>query len=892
MPPLGRFARELRARFWRPSVDEEVRRELDYHLEMLEQDLIGQGMTPEHARLAAREKFGDVRRIGDVCRDIGERREREMQRSEWFEDVRQDARYALRQLRASPRFASVAILTLAVGLGAVTTIFGIANAILLRPLPFSDPDRLVTMSETTPVGREFSVSEPNYLDWRLRLRRFSAIAAFSGRTPTLRGEGDAERLVGVGATHSLFATLGVAPALGRVFTAEEDTPGGDSRVALLSHELWQRRFGGDTAVLGKSLDLDGVHHRVIGVMPESFDFPRRAELWVPLAPSERYHRGDRRLGAIGRLAPGATRQQAAAELTEVARQLAQEHPADNGGWGARVMPLSQAYVTPQLRSRIVALLTTVALLLVMACVNVASLLLARAGTREREIAVRAALGAGRGRIVRQLVVEGLVLSFLGAVAGVAAAAIATPMLRGLGAEAIPRLSEMTLDWRVLGFALTACVATGVVFGLAPALHLGFTRHGKTSRAIGVLRSGGRSIDAGRLRNSLIVTSVALAMLLLVCAGLVGGSFMKLMRVELGFSHENVLAASVSLPLARGPGDSTTGRYAPEQVAAFYAELTRRLAAAANVRAAGAVSAAPFSGGNTSMGFEPAERLSTRPEDYRNASWRVVTPGYFASLGITLLRGRSFTEADGVASPDVMVINETMARLGWPSGDPLGRNVKLSSGRTMTVVGVVRDTRHVFVDSLPGPTMYFPHGQFPWAAMWLTVRAPGEPSAMADFVRREVSALDPNVAVARVQPLSRLVYDSTAEPRLIVLVVTIFASAALGLATIGLYGTVSYSVSRRAREISVRLALGAPPAGVVRDVLGQGVRLTALGVVLGSVAAYASAGALRAILFETSPTDARTFAAIAGLLLVVAATASGLPARRAARTDPLIALRND
>ena len=815
-----------------------------------------------------------------------------MRRSEWLEDVRQDVRYAVRQLRASPRFAAVAVLTLAVGLGAVTTIFGIANAILLRPLPFADPDRLVVMSETTPVGRRFSVSEPNYLDWKLRVRRVSAVAAFSGRSPTLRGDGDAERLAGAGTTHSLFATLGVVPALGRVFTAEEDTPGGDARVAILSHALWQRRFGGDTTVLGKSLDLDGVHHRIIGVMPAGFDFPQRTELWVPLAPSERYHRGDRRLGVIGRLGPGATREQAAAELAAVARELAKEHPADNAGWGARVAPLTEAYVTPQLRARIVALLTTVGLLLVMACVNVASLLLARAGTREREIAVRAALGAGRGRIVRQLVVEGLVLSVLGAVAGVAVAAIATPVLRGLGAEAIPRLDEMTLDWRVLGFALTACVMTGVVFGLAPALHLGVTRYGNAARALGGLRTGGRSIDAGRLRSSLIVTSVALAMLLLVCAGLVGGSFVKLTRVELGFSHENVLAASVVLPVGREDNDTTAGRYGPLQLAAFYAEATRRLASAPNVRAAGAVSAAPFTGSNTSMGFEPADRPSSRPEDYRNANWRVVTPGYFASLGIALLRGRPFTDADGVSSPDVMVINETMARLGWPTGDPLGRLVKLASGRTMTVVGVVRDTRTVFVDSLPAPTMYFPHGQFPWAAMWLTVRAPGDPQAIADMVRREIAGLDPSVAVARIQPLSRLVYESTAEPRLIVLVVTIFASAALVLATIGLYGTVSYTVSRRAREIGVRLALGAPPAGVVRDVLGQGVRLTALGVLLGSVAAYASAGALRAILFETSPTDAGTFAAIAGLLLVVAAAASGLPARRAARTDPLIALRND
>jgi len=892
VPRLGRFARELRARLWKPSVEEEVRRELDYHLEMLEQDLIAHGLDPATARAEARTKFGDADRFGEACRDIGERRDREMRRSEWFAEFRYDVRYSLRQLRASPRFTVVAVLTLALGLGAVTTIFGIANTVLLRALPFADPDRLVTASETTPVGRPFSVSEPNYLDWRRRVRRLSVIGAFSGRSPTIRGDAGPERLVGVAATHSLFSVLGVSPALGRTFAAEEDVPGGDTRVAVISDALWQRRFGGDPGVTTQSVELDGVLHRIIGVMPPGFDFPNRVDVWVPLAPSARYHRGDRRLDVVARLAPGATREQADAELAGVARQLSTEYPADNRGWGSRVQLLREAYVTPQLRARLVTLLATVGVLLVMACVNVASLLIARAGTREREMAVRAALGAGRGRIVRQLLAEGLVLSFIGAVVGVAIAAVAIPIVRDIGSTAIPRLDEMALDWGVLVFALGACLTTGLVFGLAPALHLRPPHGTNGTSGLGVLRSGARTIDASRVRHILVVTSVGLAMLLLVCAGLVGGSFVKLMRVDLGFSHDHVLAASIALPPRRSPTDSTPGRYAPERIAAFYAEIAQRLMDVPGVRAAGAINIAPFSGGNTSMGFEPVGQTAARADEYRSASWRVVTPAYFTALGTALARGRVFEDRDRSPTPDVMVINETMARVGWPKSDPLGQQVKLSSGRTMTVVGIVRDTRHVFVDSLPLPTMYFSHGQFPWANMWLTVRATGDPAAIADAVRREVAALDASVAVARVQPLTQLVRDATAEPRLIVLVFAIFASAALVLATIGLYGVVSYTVSRRSREIGVRLALGAPPRGIVSAVLGEGVRLAAIGVALGGAAAYGATGALRAILFETEPTDVATFAAIAGILMVVAAVASLAPARRASQVDPMVALRSE
>jgi predicted permease len=892
VPRLGRFARELRGRLWQPSVDEEVRRELDFHIEMLERDLVARGLDPAAAREEARARFGDPARVGAACRGIAEGREREMRRSEWLAELRHDVRYALRQLRASPRFTIVAVLTLAVGLGAVTTIFGIADAVLLRPLPFAEPDRLVQGWSLTPVGQDFAVSEPDYLDWRARARALADIGAFSARAPSLRTDAGPERLAGVAATHSLFTVLGVPPTLGRAFVTEEDAPGGDFRVAVIGHALWLRRFGGDPRAVGRSIELDGVRHRVLGVMPPGFDFPGRAEVWVPLVPTYRYHRDDRRLQTVARLAPGVTRERAETELAGIARQLAAEHPAEDAGWGARLTPLSETYVPPKLHARVVALLATVGLLLAMACANVASLMLARAGAREREIAVRAALGAGRARIVRQLLTESLVLSLLGAAVGVVAAAVAIPVVRAVGSAAVPRLEGMALDWRVLAFALGACLTTGVVFGLAPALRLAPAGGARGSGALALLRDGGRTVEGGRLRSVLVVTSVALAMLLLVCAGLVGGSFVRLMRVDLGFATDRVLAASVALPVKLYPADPTPGRYDPERLRAFHEELAARLTSAPGVRAAGAVNIAPLSGENTAMGFEPLEQGVARDGEYRLASWRVVTPGYFAALGIPLVRGRAFDGRDRAPSPDVMLINETMARLGWPGEDPVGRRVRLKSGRLTTVVGVVGDTRHLFVDSLPFPTMYFPHGQFPWPSMWITVRTAGDPAALAGVIRREVAALDPGVAVHRVQPLDVLVRDATAEPRLTVLVFAIFATAALVLATIGLYGTVSYTVSRRSREIGVRLALGAPPRRIVRAVLAQGVRLAAVGIALGGLAAYGAAGALRSILFATEPTDAATFLGIGALLAAVAAAASASPAMRAARVDPMTALRSE
>jgi predicted permease len=491
--------------------------ELAFHLEMRVRELIEQGMTPDDARAAALERFGDVAQITEACRDLGRRRNTDMRRAEWLTELRHDLRYAVRGLRTSPGFTAVALLTLAMGIGASTTIFSVANAVLLRPFPYHQPERIVRLYETNPTSETFSISEPNYLDWRQRVRGMSQLAAFSGRNVSLIGDGDPEQLVELMATPSLFPLLGVRPLLGRVFRDEDAKPGAPASVVVLSYPLWQTRFGGDPNVVGRTVNLSGTSYEVIGVMAPELVFPGNPQVYEPLAPSPSAQRADHRIGVIGRLAPNVTRAQALDEMRSVARDLARQYPATNGEWGANVTSLEEWIIGRQLRTRVQVLLGAVGLLLLMGCVNVANLLLARATARQREMSVRAALGAGRGRIVRQLLTESFVLSAVGAALGVVLTAVAIPVLRDVGGTAIPRLDELGIDWRVVIFGVVASLVTGLLFGIAPAL--------QASRADlnDVLRSGGRVAAAGRLRSVLIVTSVAMALILLVGAGLVEGA---------------------------------------------------------------------------------------------------------------------------------------------------------------------------------------------------------------------------------------------------------------------------------------------------------------------------------------------------------------------------------
>jgi putative ABC transport system permease protein len=877
MPSLGRFARSLRHLVWKPPVEQEVDSEVAFHLEMRTRDYVARGMDPTAARAEALRRFGDVGQINETCRDIGRRRDREMRRTEWIAELRQDLVYALRYLRTNLGFGLAAVLTLALGIGASTTIFGVANAVILRPLPFRAPAQLVRIWETNPTTDDFAVSDPNYLDWRARNRSFAELGAYRWNSLNLVGTGQPEQLTAIGVSHTLLPLLGVSPRAGRAFTADEDRPGGP-RVVILSDGLWQRRFGGDRGVVGRTISLDGRPYTVIGILPPGIGFATDADLWHPLAPDPTSNRSNHTLGVVARLRPGVTIESATADMQAVARQLGQQYPASNAEWGVRIASFQDWFVEPELRNRVVALLFAVGLLLLMACVNVANLLVARASTRQREMGLRAALGAGRWRITRQLLTESLTLAAIGAAAGLALAAVAMPVLRKAGGDAVPRLDEMSLDWRVLAFAVGASIVTGLLFGLAPTFH--------TLRAglHDTLRSGTRVAGTGRLRSALVVASIALAMLLLVGAGLVGTSFLRLMRVDLGFDPEHVLVASISLPAERYPND---------RIAPFHLEAMRRIAAIPGVRAAGMVNIAPFSGGNTAIPFSVVGRPPARPGEFPQAGWRSVTPGYFAALGIRLKRGRLLDESDVGDGPPVIVISDTMAGRFWPGEDPVGRQIQIQGARNpFTVVGVVNDIRAQTLEDEPAPIMYLSYRQVSLRSMWLTVRAVGAPTSVAGAVQREIWAIDKTLPVANMQPLTQLVSEVAAQPRLTMLIFGLFASAALALAVIGVYGVVAYSVAQRTREIGVRLALGAQPSRIVRGVLRHGLALAALGIAIGLAGAYALGRFITAILYGTEPTDVMTYSAVASLLAICAAAASLAPARRAARVDPVTALRYD
>ena len=865
-------------------MEREVDAELAFHLEMRIRELVEQGLPPDDARAAALARFGDVDRITETCRDLGRRRNVDMRRAEWLTELRHDLRYAVRGLRSSPGFTAVALLTLAMGIGASTTIFSVANAVLLRPFPYHEPDRIVRLYETNPTTETFSISEPDYIDWRQRVRSLSQLAAFAAENASLLGDGDPEELSAMAATPSLFPLLGARPLMGRFFREDEAKPDAAARVVVLSNAAWQTRFGADPRVVGRTVNLSGTSYEIIGVMPPELVFPGTPALWVPLAPSMTARgetaRGNRRLGVLGRLAPNVTRAQALDELRSVARDLARQYPETNREWSANVTSLEEWLIGDQLRTRVQVLLVAVGLLLLMGCVNVANLLLARATARQREMSVRAALGAGRGRIVRQLLTESLVLAAIGSALGVALTAVAVPVLRDVGATAIPRLDELSVDWRVVAFGIVASVATGILFGIAPAL--------QASRADlnDVLRSGGRVAAAGRLRSILIVTSVALALVLLVGAGLVGRSFERLMGVDYGFRTDGVFTASLTVGNERYRDRAKR--------AAFYAEAEGRLAAAPGIRAVGFTNVAPFSGGSTAIRFLVVGRQPANADEFLSAHWRSVTPGYFAAIGVALKKGRLIADSDGERAPRAVVITETMARQIWPGVDPVGQQIMVGGGGgpTWTVVGVVGDIRDQLLQNEPETMMYLSFQQVSWDTMWLLVRGTGDPLALAPVVRREIHAIDPLMPVANEQPLARLVSDIAAQPRFTAMIFGLFASAALVLAVVGVYGLVAYGVTQKRREIGVRLALGATPSRIVVGVVRYGVGLAGFGIAIGLWAAYALSRFMRAILYDVAATDVVTYLAVAALLMACAGAASILPARRAARLEPVRALRDE
>ena len=796
-----------------------------------------------------------------------------------------DLRYAFRQLRRSPTFTLAAIACLALGIGANTAIFTVINAVLIRPLPYPEPDRLVRLFEATKgdAADRNTVAPADFLDWRAQSRVFERSAAIYDYGVNLTGHGEPAEVTAELASADLFPLLGLVPTLGRTFTAEEDGPGG-AKAVVLSHGLWQRRFGGARDVVGQVVRVDDQPYTVVGVLAEGAGLagqPRAPDLWLPLAldPAQDYRAtAGRYLTAVARLRPGVTLGAAEADLRTVAARLEAAHPQFNGGWSANVVPLTD-YVTGSLRRPLLVLAGVVALVLLIACANVANLQLAQATVRRREIAVRAALGAGRRRMMRQFLLESLLLALTGGVAGALLALWLTDALAASASATIPRLGTVEVDLAALGFTLLLSVSAGLLFGMAPAMQAARVDLHEA------LKQGARGVSGGtRTRSILVAGQVALALVLLVGAGLLLKSFARLQRVDLGFDPDQVVTARVTLPETRY-ADSA-------RQAAFFQTLLARLDALPGVRVAGAINWLPLSGLRSATNFWFGARPIPTDAEQPTADISVVDPNYFRAMGITLRSGRGITPTDDANHPKAVVVSERFVRDYFPGQSSLGQQIFMPWGDTLvaTIVGVVGDVKHAGVDSLAQPTIYWSMAQFPWSGMHLVVRAWGDLRPVAAALPGAVHALDPELAVADLRPLESYLGDALARHRFSMTLLAGFAGLALVLTAVGLYGVIAYTVVQRTREFGIQLALGASQARVLREVLRRGLMLVGVGVLAGVIGAVAFSRVLGALLYEVSATDPAVFAGIVALLAVVGAVASYAPARRATRVDPAVALR--
>ncbi len=791
-----------------------------------------------------------------------------------------DMRYAVRQMLKAPGFTIVATLTLALGIGATSAIFSVVNGIVLRPLPYPEADRLVRVFEIVPQYGRFSVAPANFFDWRQQNEVFERIAAYAPGTETFTGGDNPERIPMASVSWNTFDLLGVSPELGRSFRAEEDQPQHDG-VIVLSHGSWQRRFGGDAGVLGRTITLGGQPTTIVGVMPPGFYFPNReAEFWRPIALNPvNATRGGHYLSVIARLAPGVSKEQASAGMRTIAERLARDYPQSSRDESAETIVLRDLIVGP-IRPMLITLLAAVGVLVLIACANVANLLLVRASAREKEIAIRTAMGAGRGRIVTQMLAESLVLALAGGTLGLLLAWLAITPIQTLGAGSVPRVADITLDRTVLGFALLVSLATGLIFGMAPAWQA--ARSGPAA----ALKEGGRSSSSTggrRVRTVLLVGEVALSLVLLVGATLLLRSFAKLTGVDPGFKSDHVLAFRVALPRIAYPQ--------PPNVVAFYDRLLERLGAMPGVEAAAAVHQLPMRGSYV-LSFSIEGRPPTLPGADLSANYRVISPDYFEAAGIPLLKGRVFAAQDAGKAPMVAIVDEAFARRHFTGEDPIGKGIDIGNGTDgyFRVVGVVGSVHHEGLDATPGPTMYVPYMQDAFSGMWVLVRTTGTPSQFAGTARAVVRDIDPDLPAFSMAPLNEVVTDSVADRRFAMLLLGVFAAVAVFLAAVGLYGVVAYSVSQRTQEIGLRMAIGAEPRDVLRMVVGSGMRMALAGVVIGLAVALALTGLVASMLFGITPFDPMSYLATATVLLGVSALACYVPARRAMAVDPLVALR--
>lgn len=797
-----------------------------------------------------------------------------------------DLRYALRQLIKAPGFTIVAIVTLALGIGACTAIFSVVNTVLLHPLDYPSPDRLVSIRETQlPKFPEFSVSPPNFIDWQKQTKSYEYLAAYGGASLNLTGEGEPQRLLGVKATAHYFDVYGVKPILGRMLLPEEDAVG-KNHVVVLSYGFWQRVFGGARDVVGRSVQLNGEPYQIVGVAPYGFGLGSKVDIWTPMAfkPDETANdnRGAHYINVAGRLKPGVTFEQAKAELEVIAAQLAVQYPDPQKGWGIFMMPM-QDYAVREVKPVLYTLLGAVGCVLLIACANLANLLLARATARHREISIRAALGAGRGRLVRQLLTESVVLAICGGAAGVILANLGLDALLALAPTNLPRNDEIHLNPGILVFALGLSIFTGLLFGIAPAW---LAARADMNEALkqgtrGSTEGGAR----GRLRSALVVIEVTLALVLLGGAGLLARSFMQLANVDPGFMPENATMLRLSLPQKK---------YAqPEQQNAFANSLLERLKDLPGVQAVGVTHSMPLVGDYV-LAFNIEGRPAIAPADLPSTNYYSVTPDYFRAMGIRLVRGRMFTPQDDAKAPRVAIINETMARQFFPNEDPIGKRINITNGPETwrQIVGVVGDIKQYGVDKATSAQAYEPFAQVPFSSVNVVIRTKGSPAAMLGALRPAVYAVDKDQPIGAIRPLEEIMAESISRQRFAMTLLTVFSAVALVIAAVGIYGVMAYNVVQRTGEFGIRMALGAQRRDVLRLVLTQGGKLIGLGLVIGLMATLAASRAMGSMLFNTSAYDPLTLGTITLVLAVVALIACFFPANRATKVNPIEALRTE
>jgi putative ABC transport system permease protein len=850
------------------DMDEEIR----FHLERRAEEHRSNGLSAGEAEQSARRRFGNV--------PLLEERSREAWGWSALDRLRQDVKFALRSLLRRPAFSLIVMITLACGIGVNTAVFSAVYALLLHPYPFPEADRIVSLDARNRTGDNSGAGYQDFLDWQQQNDVFEAIAI----TPwtgdyTLTGQGEPQLITGGGTTADFWRVLGIQPLIGRFFTVDEDRVG-QPPVAILTYAAWKRRFGGDPGVVGRAMMLDGRAFTVIGVLPAKFVFPgiETCEFFTALHGNTQLGRTQHQYDVVARLKPGISVARAQADMTAIARRLELAYPETNTGWGIRVQPL-RAYLAEGVRNPVLVIFAIVASVLLLACINVAGLLLARAAGRMKEMAIRAALGAGRGRIVRQLITETLLLSLLGGCGGIALSLLLMVAMRRAAPPEMALDSTLHLNPLVLSFTLAVSLATGVVAGLFPAW--------SASKAVPntVLKDEGRTLSGGRSRNRLIAllvaAEVALSMVLLAGAGLMVKSVVHALHVDTGLRADEVLSFELALPAAR---------YSNSQATKFYRDLLERLQATPGVDSAAAVTTLPMTGGLQEGAFLLDDR--PKPPDWRNrmTQYSGSTPGYFRTMGIPILRGRDFNEGDTETSAPVGIINDTLARQYFDRRDPIGRRYRDDyDGQWRTIVGVVGSVAHQQPTAPPMPGVFAPQTQWASRSMWITVRARGKSAAIAGAVRTTVHRMDSNLPLMEMRTMREVFADSLSTARLFMHLLTAFALFALLLDAIGIYGMVEYAVRQRTHEMGVRLALGASRRAIFQLALRGGVRSAAVGVVLGLPVALAVSGVLRSMLYGVSPRDGLVFAGVPCVLLAVAFCAGVLPARRAATVDPVVAL---